>query len=96
MRKRYTITKITKSYTRPRLCVNKSNQHIYAQIIDDFESKTLCTCSTLENKVRSQISSTSTSKAAKIVGHMIAIRSIQYGIRNVTFDRRNKPYHGKN
>lgn len=97
MKNKYKKTRkqIKGSYHRPRLCINKSNQHIYAQIINDFENKTLHVCSTLDYEIRSELKTTSTSHAASIVGHAIATKSLKHGIQYVVFDKRNKPYHGK-
>lgn len=95
MAQRNKTNKITKPYTRLRLCVTKSNKHIYAQVIDDVENKTLHTCSTLEYRIRSQLKSTSTCYAAEVVGTTIATKLVKHGIHSVVFDKRNKPYHGK-
>nr|YP_009297685.1 ribosomal protein L18 [Hildenbrandia rivularis]AOM67229.1 ribosomal protein L18 [Hildenbrandia rivularis] len=82
---------------RPRLCISKSNQHIYAQVINDIERKTLCACSTLTREIKLQLTNTRTCTciAAKLVGKKIAKLCVQQGIQSVVFDRRNKPYHGK-
>nr|YP_009294177.1 ribosomal protein L18 [Hildenbrandia rubra]AOM67419.1 ribosomal protein L18 [Hildenbrandia rubra] len=83
------------SYLRHRLCVTKSNQHIYAQVISDTESKTLYSCSTIEYKIRSQLKTTSNCKAASIVGYTIGMKCVESGIVDIVFDKRDKPYHGK-
>jgi large subunit ribosomal protein L18 len=81
--------------TRPRLCVFKSNQHIYAQVIDDSKSSTLVSCSTLDIEIREQIKSSKTCEASELVGLIIGKRLIEKDIQSVVFDKRNRPYHGR-
>nr|YP_009296724.1 ribosomal protein L18 [Apophlaea sinclairii]AOM65864.1 ribosomal protein L18 [Apophlaea sinclairii] len=83
------------SHSRPRLCVTKSNKHIYAQVINDYKNQTLCAASTLDPEIRSQLVTTSTCLAGKLVGHAIATKSIKSSFHSVIFDKRNYPYHGK-
>lgn len=87
--------KIMGTKERPRLCIYKSNKHIYAQLIDDVEAKTLLFCSTVQPSLRSKIKSTWTKEAAKIVGEMIAKSATDKGIKDVVFDRGGNRYHGK-
>lgn len=79
---------------RPRLAVFRSNQHIYAQIIDDTAHHTLVAASTLEAPVKSQ-GHTATQEGAKAVGQLIAERAREKGISEVIFDRGGKLYHGR-
>lgn len=82
---------------RPRLCVFKSLQHIYAQIIDDTPpegSRTLVAASTLDPEIRDKINSDNI-EAARLVGALIAKRALEKGIKKVVFDRGGYPYHGK-
>lgn len=78
---------------RPRLAVFRSNQHIYAQVIDDTEHKTLVAASTLDKDAG--ITTGATSEAAAAVGKLIAERSLAQDISQVVFDRGGKLYHGR-
>ena len=80
---------------RPRLSVFRSNQHIYAQIIDDTKGCTLAAASTAEKEVRAKLDSTANVEAAKAVGELIAKRAADKGIETVVFDRGGFLYHGK-
>ncbi|MEO1094902.1 MAG: 50S ribosomal protein L18 [Cyanobacteria bacterium J06638_28] len=79
---------------RPRLAVFRSNQHIYAQIIDDTAHNTLAAASTLESVVKSQ-GDTATQAGSAAVGKLIAERALEKGIRRVVFDRGGNLYHGR-
>lgn len=86
--------KIKGSTERPRLTVFRSQGHIYAQVIDDDNGKTLVSASTLAlkksgKKIKNNI------EAAKRIGEEIAKRSIAAGIKKVVFDRSGYLYHGK-
>jgi large subunit ribosomal protein L18 len=78
---------------RPRLAVFRSNQHIYAQVIDDTEHKTLAAASTLDKDAGTQAGGTAAAAAA--VGKLIAERSLAKDISQVVFDRGGKLYHGR-
>nr|BBK20475.1 ribosomal protein L18 [Cryptomonas sp. CCAC 1634B] len=80
---------------RPRLCVFRSNNHMYAQLIDDVHGRTLVSSSTLDSHLVSEFSSGATRSASAIVGQSIAKKSLQCGIRVVVFDRGRYPYHGR-
>lgn len=80
---------------RPRLAVFRSNQHIYAQIIDDTAHHTLAAASTLESDVLAKGTSGATQDAAVAVGKAIAERALEAGITQVVFDRGGKLYHGR-
>ncbi len=80
---------------RPRLAVFRSNNHMYAQIIDDTVGKTLVAASTLEKDVKAEIEKTNNVDAAAYVGTVIAKRAIEKGIKAVVFDRGGYIYHGK-
>ena len=80
---------------RPRLAVFRSNQHIYAQVIDDTKHHTLAAASTLEPELRKELSSAATQQASALVGKLIAERAMQQGIRQIVFDRGGKLYHGR-
>jgi large subunit ribosomal protein L18 len=80
---------------RPRLAVFRSNQHIYAQVIDDSKHHTLVSASTLEAEVRSELDSGSNCEASAQVGKLIAERASAQGIMTVVFDRGGNLYHGR-
>ena len=87
--------KISGTADRPRLCVYRSNAHIYAQIIDDTKGNTLVAASTQEKDVMAQIKDTDKKGAAKIVGKLIAERASEKGIKQVVFDRGGYVYTGR-
>ncbi|PLV55651.1 50S ribosomal protein L18 [Thermotoga sp. SG1] len=80
---------------RPRLCVFRSNKHIYAQIIDDTIGHTLVSASTLDPELREKLQKTWNIEAAKEVGLLIGKRAIEKGIKKVVFDRGGYKYHGR-
>jgi large subunit ribosomal protein L18 len=79
--------------SRPRLAVFRSNNHIYAQVIDDASGRTLATASTVEKELRSP-SGTKTQEAAS-VGKLVAERAKSAGVERVVFDRAGFRYHGR-
>jgi large subunit ribosomal protein L18 len=88
--------KIQGTAQKPRLCVFKSNNHIYAQIIDDFNGVTITSASTMDSELKSQVVSRGCNiKNAQLVGKALAERAIQRGIEKVIFDRGGFIYHGK-
>ena len=80
---------------RPRLAVFRSNNHMYAQIIDDTVGKTLVAASTLEKEAKAELENTDTVDAAAYVGTVIAKRALEKGITEVVFDRGGFIYQGK-
>jgi|SRR5690606_19247435 len=76
-----------------RLCVNRSSQHIYAQIISGAGDKVLASASTLDKQLREQ--NTGNIEAAKKVGALLAERAKEAGITQVAFDRSGFKYHGR-
>lgn len=80
---------------RPRLAVFRSNNHMYAQIIDDTVGKTLVAASTVEKEVKAELEKTDNVDAAAYVGTVVAKRAIEKGIKEVVFDRGGFIYHGK-
>ena len=80
---------------RPRLAVFRSNNHMYAQIIDDTVGNTLVAASTLEKEVKAELEKTNNVDAAAYLGTVIAKRAIEKGINTVVFDRGGFLYHGK-
>jgi large subunit ribosomal protein L18 len=79
----------------PRLCVYRSNAHIYAQIIDDEAQTTLASASTLDKEIKGSVSVGSNIEAAKAVGKLIAERAQAKDIKVVVFDRSGYLYHGR-
>ena len=79
----------------PRLCVYRSNKHIYAQIIDDDAQRTLVSASTVEKSVKAELERTDDVAAAAYVGKVIGQRAVEAGIKEVVFDRAGYVYHGK-
>jgi large subunit ribosomal protein L18 len=82
--------RVSGSLTKPRLCVFRSGNHIYAQLIDDAKSKTLVSASSL--KMKGQKNKT---EEAKEVGRTIAKFALEKKIANVVFDRGGYQYHGR-
>jgi large subunit ribosomal protein L18 len=80
---------------RPRLAVFRSNNHMYAQIIDDTVGITLVAASTLEKEVKAEISKTNDVEAAAYLGTVIAKKALEKGITAVVFDRGGFIYQGK-
>ena len=80
---------------RPRLAVFRSNNHMYAQIIDDVAGHTLASASTLEKEIKAELEKTNNVDAAAYLGTVIAKRAIEKGIKEVVFDRGGFIYQGK-
>lgn len=80
---------------RPRLAVFRSNNHMYAQIIDDTVGNTLVSASTLEKEIKAELEKTNNVDAAAYLGTVIAKRAIEKGIKEVVFDRGGFIYQGK-
>ena len=79
----------------PRLAVFRSNNHMYAQIIDDTAHHTLVSASTLQKDVKANLEKTNNVEAAAYLGKVIAEKAIEKGIKDVVFDRGGFIYHGK-
>ena len=80
---------------RPRLAVFRSNNHMYAQIIDDTVGKTLVSACTLQKEVKADLEKTNNVEAAAQLGTVIAKRALEKGIDTVVFDRGGFIYQGK-
>ena len=80
---------------KPRLNVYRSNNHIYAQIIDDVNGHTLTSASTLDKELIEKLESTQNKEAAKLVGNLVGKRALEKGIDTVVFDRGGYIYHGR-
>ena len=102
-RERRTRAKIFGTAERPRLSVHRTNAHIYAQLIDDADGKTICSASTLDPEFRAtgKIGSNkeaavgSNKEAAEFVGELVGKRALEKGVTEVTFDRGGRIYHGR-
>ncbi len=87
--------RFTGTAERPRLAVFRSNNHMYAQIIDDTVGNTLVSASTLQNEVKSELEKTNNVDAAAYLGTVIAKKALEKGITTVVFDRGGFIYQGK-
>lgn len=85
--------KIVGTTEKPRLCMFKSNSHVYAQVIDDTKGHTLAAASTKDAGL--SIEQTNNVEAAKAVGEAVAKRAIEKGVSEVVFDRSGYLFHGK-
>ena len=81
--------------SRVRLSVFRSSKHIYAQVIDDANGRTLVSASTLEGDVRGDLKTGANIAAAKVVGKKLAERATAKGVKEVVFDRGGYLYHGR-
>ena len=80
---------------RPRLAVFRSNDHMYAQIIDDSVGNTIVAASTVEKSIKEALEQTDNVDAAAYVGKVVAERALEKGIKTVVFDRGGFIYQGK-
>jgi len=80
---------------RPRLCVFRSNKHIYAQVVDDVSGRTLLSVSTLSKELKEQAPNGGTVQAAAMVGEVLGRKCLETGIGKVVFDRGGFRYHGR-
>ena len=90
--------KVNGTTERPRLAVHRSLHHIYVQVIDDVEGRTLAVASSNEPAFREKVTDTvkgGNIAGAKLVGMLVAQRARERGIANVVFDRGGYPYHGR-
>ena len=81
--------------SRPRLCVFRSLVHTHAQVIDDLSGHTLAAASTLDPDLKAQAQGKTKTRAAQLVGELIAKRALERGITQVVFDRAGYKYHGR-
>lgn len=94
-KKRY-LKKIVGTTEKPRLAIFRSHKHIYAQLIDDNNGKTILASSTVEKIVREKVAKkTATKEASRIVGGIIGKKALEKNIQTIIFDRGSKPYHGR-
>jgi|SRR5215470_11629975 len=88
-------TRLEGTAERPRLCVYRSNKHIYVQIIDDASACTLVAASTLDKDLKGKVEKSWNREGAKAVGALVAERAKAKGIAAVVFDRGGNIYHGR-
>jgi large subunit ribosomal protein L18 len=95
-RRRFRVRNHVKAHSaRPRLCVFRSRQHIYAQIIDDASARTLAAAGTRDADIRGQVRYGGNRAAAEVVGRAIAAKALAAGVDAAAFDRREYRYHGR-
>jgi large subunit ribosomal protein L18 len=80
---------------RPRLSVFRSSKHIYAQIIDDTQGRTVAAASSIDKELRPNLAKGADVAAAAEVGRLVAKRAVAAGIKDVVFDRGGYLYHGR-
>ena len=81
--------------TRPRLCVFRSLNHIYAQIVDDSAGHTLVSASSLDAEIRDKVTGKKKTESAELVGSLVAQHALDKGIKQIAFDRGGYKYHGR-
>ena len=81
--------------TRPRLCVFRSLNHIYAQIVDDSAGHTLVSASSLDAEIRDKVTGKKKTESAELVGSLVAQRALNKGVKQIAFDRGGYKYHGR-
>ena len=80
---------------RPRLCVFRSLNHIYAQVVDDSSGRTLASASTLDAEIKADLGNKTKTERAGLVGNLVAKRAQNKGIGQIVFDRGGRKYHGR-
>ncbi|MGL6196941.1 MAG: 50S ribosomal protein L18 [Thermoguttaceae bacterium] len=95
-RRAYRVANAVKRYSnRPRLCVFRSNKHIYVQVIDDNSGRTLASAGTNDKDIRDQIAFGGNCDAAAKIGELVAKKALAAGVTQVAFDRHGFRYHGR-
>lgn len=94
-RRRRVRNQLNRKTKRPRLSVFRSSKHIYAQVIDDIEGKTLAAASTLDKDLKGKTKTGADREAAAEVGKLIAARAKANGVESVVFDRGGYIFHGR-
>ncbi len=87
--------KIAGTAARPRLNVYRSNRHVFVQVIDDVQGRTLVSCSTIDRELAPQMAEMKKVEAAKLVGQTVAARAKDAGINTVVFDRGGFMFTGR-
>jgi large subunit ribosomal protein L18 len=94
LRHRRVRRRVSGTGERPRLVVFRSNKHIYVQLVDDMEGKTVASASTTEPTLRGEVAGTSVG-AAQRVGTLVAQRAVEKGVTSAVFDRAGFSFHGR-
>ncbi|OGO61658.1 MAG: 50S ribosomal protein L18 [Chloroflexi bacterium RBG_19FT_COMBO_48_23] len=87
--------KVSGTATRPRLCIFRSLNHTYAQVVDDSAGNTLVSASSLDAEIRDKIAGKRKTESAEMVGSLVAQRALNKGIKQIAFDRGGYQYHGR-
>ena len=87
--------KVKGTPSAPRLCIFRSQNHIYAQVIDDSLGHTLASASTLDSEIKSAADGKTKTAKSELVGSLVAKRALSKGINKVAFDRGGFKYHGR-
>lgn len=87
--------KVMGTAERPRLCVFRSLNHIYAQVVDDLSGHTIACASTLDADLKDELTGKTKINEAELVGSLVSKRSLSKGISQVIFDRGGYKYHGR-
>ena len=87
--------KVRGDAARPRLSINRSNKHLYCQLIDDDAGRTICSASTRDKSLAGKVSYGGNCDAAKVIGTALAERAKEAGITEVKFDRGSYKFHGR-
>jgi large subunit ribosomal protein L18 len=87
--------RVSGTAARPRLNVFRSNRHVFVQVIDDVQGRTLVSCSTIDREIAPQVSELKKVEAAKLIGQTVAARARDAGIDTVVFDRGGFRYTGR-
>jgi large subunit ribosomal protein L18 len=96
LRRGFRVSKHIRGTTeRPRLCVFRSHKHMYAQVIDDSQGRTLASAGTSDKQLREGLKYGGNKGAAEMVGKTLAERAIAAGVTKVCFDRRSFQFHGR-
>ncbi len=87
--------KVEGTNSAPRLCVFRSLNHIYAQVIDDSRGHTLASASSLEPEIKGEAASKTKTAKSELVGSLVAKRALSQGVNQIAFDRGGCKYHGR-
>ena len=94
-RKRRIRKKLHGTHERPRMSVFRSARHIYVQVIDDQDGRTLTAASSAEKDIRDKIKGKKKADSAALIGELVATRCLAKDIKMVVFDRNGFIYHGR-
>ncbi len=94
-RRKHILKKIRGTKERPRFVVYRSNKHIYAQLVDDENRRTISTASSLSKDIAAQLKGVSKMEQAKEVGKLVAKLAVKKKVKSVVFDRAGYLYHGR-